>query len=203
MPELCPGPAAPCAASAFAVDRAGVRRRRIALWLALVFAAAVLGALQPDWREPDRWRVLLLDLGPVFVVAAVLLQWLLAVLMVPTLPLVAALAWLLPDRPALALAIAMLGVLGSALAIHRAAGVLGLADLAQASRRLAQARVWIARHGAWALALWCLAPFLPSDLGCYVAASARMPLARFLVAVLAGELVLCAAVVYGVAAIAA
>ena len=174
---------------------------RLAVWLLLVISAALLLSSQPEWRNPEQWRVLLRDGGAGILVLALLLQWLLALLMVPTLPLVAAMAWLMPEQPGLALALAMLGVAGSALAIHRAAQVVGLTTLALAHPRAAQARGWIARRGAPALALWCGAPFLPSDLGCYVAASARMPLPRFLAAVLAGELVLCASVVYGVAAL--
>lgn len=174
---------------------------RLCVWLLLIVAAAVFALSQPEWLELEHWRRVLRDSGPAFVLLALLLQWLMAVLMLPTLPLVAALAWLMPERPELALTLAMLGVLGSALAIHRAARVVGLTGLAHSHPRVAQARAWIARHGAPALALWCLAPFLPSDLGCYVAASARMPLPRFLAAVLAGELVLCASVIYGVVAL--
>lgn len=176
-------------------------RRRALVWLTLVGAVALLLLAHPEAAEAERWQQRLDAAGPGFVVAALLLQWLMALLMIPTLPLVAALAWMLPGQPLLALAIAMGGVLGSALAIHWGAERLGLAPLLAASPRLARARVWIARHGSPALALWCLAPFLPSDVGCYVAASARMPLPRFLAAVLAGELLLCATVVFGVAAL--
>lgn len=194
MTDRSPTPAARLAASI-------LTHWRLVLWLLLVLSATLLVSGQPGWRDPDHWRALLGDVGASFVVLVLLLQWLLALLMVPTLPLVAAMAWLMPDRPGLALVLAMLGVAGSALAIHRAARVVGLTGLEPSHPRVAQARDWIARRGAPALALWCGTPFLPSDLGCYVAASARMPLPRFLAAVLAGELVLCASVVYGVAAL--
>ena len=177
-------------------------RRRATVWSLLVALGVVVLLWNPVLADPAPWRALFTQAGPAFVLLALVLQWTMALLMIPTLPLVAALAWLLPEQPLLALAIAMGGVLGSALAIHLGAERLGLAPLLAASTRLAAAREWIARHGSPALALWCLAPFLPSDVGCYVAASARMPLPRFLAAVLAGELVLCASVVFGVAALA-
>ncbi|MCU0754624.1 MAG: hypothetical protein MUE46_05805 [Xanthomonadales bacterium] len=178
-------------------------RRRATVWLLLVALGGVLLLMNPTLADSGTWRAWLTQAGSGFVLLALLLQWTMALLMIPTLPLVAALAWMLPDQPLLALGIAMGGVLGSALAIHVGAERLGLAPLLAASTRLATAREWIARHGSPALALWCLTPFLPSDVGCYVAASARMPLPRFLLAVLAGEFVLCASVIYGVAALAA
>lgn len=178
-----------------------VAHRRVAIWLTALALTGLVLLLQPATFEAAAWREALTVAGPAFVVVALLLQWGMALLMIPTLPLVAALAWLLPDQPLLALGIAMAGVLGSALAIHCGAAWLGLTRLAESSTQLHTAREWIARHGSPALALWCLTPFLPSDVGCYVAASARMPLGRFLAAVLAGELLLCASVVYGVAAL--
>lgn len=179
-----------------------VARRRALIWALLVSLAGLLLLTHPAAAEPEAWRQRLDAFGPGFVLAALVLQWLMALLMIPTLPLVAALAWMLPGQPLLALGIALGGVLGSALAIHWGAERLGLAPWLAASPRLERARSWIARHGSPALALWCLTPFLPSDVGCYVAASARMPLPRFLAAVLIGEAVLCAGVVYGVAALA-
>lgn len=174
---------------------------RVALWLLLVTAIALTLGLNPEWRDATLWRQSLAALGGWLVPGVLLLQWLFALLMIPTLPVVAALAFLLPQQPLAAFALAMVGVLGSALLIYRAASQIGLTCLAHQSERLQPARRWIARHGSWALALWCLAPFLPSDAACYVAASARMPLGRFLLAVLAGEAVLCASIVYTVAGI--
>ncbi len=174
-------------------------RWRAPVWLALVFGAALLLLANPEWRSIDLWRQTVLDWGPWLWPAAVAAQLALALLMIPTLPLVAALALLLPAPTALALA--MLGVLGSALAIYGAAHGVGLTRLAASVERVAPLRNWIARRGALALMLWCLTPFLPSDAGCYLAASARMPLPRYLGAVLAGELVLCSSIVFGIAAV--
>ncbi|MBL8300190.1 MAG: VTT domain-containing protein [Rhodanobacteraceae bacterium] len=171
---------------------------RAAAWLALVLGAALLLLCYPDWRSADVWRETLQGWGPWVWPAAVAAQLVLALLMIPTLPMVAALALLLPAP--MALALAMLGVLASAIAIYAAAHGAGLTQLAASVERAAPLRLWIARRGALALMLWCLAPFLPSDAGCYLAASARMPLHHYLGAVLAGELVLCSSVVFGIAA---
>ena len=47
-----------------------------------------------------------------------------------------------------------------------------------------------------------MAPLLPSDLGCYLAAAAKMPLRRYLPAVLIGESVLCAGAIWGLQSLA-
>lgn len=168
------------------------------VWLLLVLLCAVVMALLPFLRDPLWWATTLGNAGPWPWLILLLLQCGFALLMVPSLPLVLATALLFPDQPLQVLALALCGVLVSALLIRANATRVGLHRL-QGGRRLRQARAWIRRRGSAALCLWCMAPFLPSDLGCYVAAAARMPLSRYLPAVLLGESVLCGAVVWGVA----
>lgn len=168
------------------------------LWFLLVLLAAGLTALFPVVRDPQWWAGALGSTGPLPWLVLLVLQCAFALLMVPSLPLVLATALLFPDQPLQVLALALCGVLVSALLIRANATRVGLHRL-QGGRRLRQARAWIRRRGSAALCLWCMAPFLPSDLGCYVAAAARMPLSRYLPAVLLGESVLCGAVVWGVA----
>ncbi len=167
-------------------------------WLVLVLLCAGLSALLPGLRDPSWWAAMLGSTGLLPWLVLLVLQCAFALLMVPSLPLVLASALLFPDQPLQVLALALCGVLVSALLIRANAAMVGLHRV-QGGRRLRQARAWIRRRGSAALCLWCMAPFLPSDLGCYVAAAARMPLSRYLPAVLLGESVLCGAVVWGVA----
>lgn len=167
-------------------------------WLLLMILCAGLIAALPALRDPLWWSAALGGHGTWPWLALLVLQCAFALLMVPSLPLVLASALLFPEQPLQVLALALVGVLISALLIHANAALVGLHRV-QGGRRLQQARVWIRRRGSAALCLWCMAPFLPSDLACYVAAAARMPLSRYLPAVLIGESVLCGAVVWGVA----
>ena len=173
--------------------------RVLAFWLLLVLAAALLGWICPGWQDPALWQSLFDSPGPAVWIALLALQCGCAVLMVPSLPLVVASTLLFPDQPLRVLLLALIGVLLSALMIRANARYVGLGRQRLRYRLLRRARAWIRRHGSPALCLWCMAPFLPTDLGCYVAAAARMPLSRYLPAVLLGEAVLCASVVYGVA----
>lgn len=172
--------------------------QRLWLWLTLVLAAALTGWCFPHWLEPQRLELALRSLGAGMWLALLVLQCLCALLMLPSLPLVVASSLLLPEQPERVLALALVGVLLSALMIRANAGFLGLSRQRPAHRSLRKARVWIRRHGSVALCLWCMAPFLPTDAACYVAAGANMPLKHYLPAILVGETVLCAGVVYGV-----
>lgn len=115
--------------------------------------------------------------------------------LLPSMPLVLALCALLPEQPAKAWMIALCGVLASSLAIRYFAGCFGLTRLLDANAQGGPLRDRFARHGAWALGVGAAMPFFPTDLGCYVASAARMPLARYLAAVLIGEGLLCAAII--------
>jgi len=171
---------------------------RLAVWLLLVATGAVAVSLTPDLLDPQQWQHALRPLGPMLWVVLLVLQCLCAVLMLPSLPLVIASTLLFPEHPECVLLLAVVGVLLSALMIYANAGYLGLRQQNPQRPVLRRARYWIRRHGSPALCLWCMAPFLPTDVACYIAAGAKMPLKRYLPAILIGESVLCASVIYSV-----
>lgn len=163
-------------------------------WLMAVSLALLLCTLLP---EPHHWlpqlRTLDLWFWPIFL----LLQWGCALFMVPSLPLVLLAALVFPEQAELVLAMALLGVAGSATLIYRWADFLGFADLFEADHRAQRAKALIQRYGAGALALWAAVPFLPTDMGCYLAASAKMRFGAYLSASVLGESLLCASVIWG------
>jgi uncharacterized membrane protein YdjX (TVP38/TMEM64 family) len=163
---------------------------RLAIWLGAILCVALLGA----WGG-DRFQHALGAAGPWILPIYVALNVLCAFFLLPSMPLVLALCALLPDQPATAWMIALCGVLASSLAIRYFAGCFGLARLLDAHAHGERLRDRFARHGAWALGVGAAMPFFPTDLGCYVASAARMPLPRYLVAVLIGEGLLCATVI--------
>ncbi len=173
-------------------------RRRTAIWLSLAVAAALLGWLQPELLDPTRWSAWITNPGPLLWATLLALQCLAAVLMIPSLPMVVASAMLFPEHPGWVWLLALAGVLFSALLIRGNAQWLGLQHGWNRVPGGYRAQRWLSGNGSPALCLWCMTPFLPSDLGCYVAASSKMPLKRYLPAVLLGEGVLCASVILGV-----
>jgi uncharacterized membrane protein YdjX (TVP38/TMEM64 family) len=170
---------------------------KLLLWAALVLGFMVLFAVFPGLNDPTQWTAWIRPESLRFWLLWIGLQATFAVFMVPTLPLVIAAALALPDHKALVLGMSLCGVLLSALAIHRNAHGLNLDRLWRSHPRLHQGADVIRQRGAVGLMFWCAAPFLPSDFGCYIAASSGMPRHKYLLAVLCGEAMLCAAIIYG------
>jgi uncharacterized membrane protein YdjX (TVP38/TMEM64 family) len=170
--------------------RISAHHLRLTLWLGGVICVALLGV----WGG-DRLQHALQAAGPWIWPLYVALNLLCAFLLLPSMPLVLALCALLPGQPAQAWLIALSGVLASSLAIRWFAARLGLARVLDAHARTAKLRERFARHGAWALGVGAALPFFPTDVGCYVASAARMPLPRYVTAVLIGEGLLCAVVI--------
>gem|GEM_PF-3315298 len=170
-----------------------------AAWLIAVAAAAVLTQRFPGLLQPQNLSLHLADAGIWLWLFYGLLSIACAITLVPSMPLVFAVAWTHASNPLQGLLIAIFGVLCSSLAIYFLAPRIGLTRAFAAHPALAAAELRIQRHGAPLLALWSFMPFLPTDLGCYVAASARLPIARYLAATLFGEGLLCAMIVFGFA----
>jgi len=167
--------------------------RKRAVWLICVL---VCFSVSPFLPPPVSWIPLLSGVGHWFWLIFFPLQWAFALVMLPSLPLVLLAAVLFPNAPGLVFLMAIIGVAGSAAVIYRFASALGLGEALESSPRSALASRWIRSNGALALAVWSATPFLPTDVGCYVAASARMRFGRYMAAVLLGESVLCAGVIF-------
>jgi uncharacterized membrane protein YdjX (TVP38/TMEM64 family) len=175
-----------------------VENYKLILWVIAVIGFCVVLNAVPNLSDPTLFSHWIRADSAGFWMAWIALQATCAVFMVPTLPLVIAAALVLPNHKPLVLVMSLLGVLASAIAIYRNAAWLGLKQRWSTQPRLVVCANFIREHGFLGLMLWCAAPFLPSDLGCYVAASAGMPRGRYLLAVLCGEAVLCGSIIYGV-----
>jgi len=173
-------------------------RNRLGIWLLLVLSGALAMWAFPALIDPQSWGDTLRPMGATMWIALLALQCICALLMLPSLPLIVASTMLFPEQPERVLLLAIVGVLLSALMIYANAGFMGLRSQTPKRSVLRRARLWVRRHGSPALCLWCMTPFLPTDLACYVAASTKMPLNRYLPAILIGESVLCASVIYSV-----
>jgi uncharacterized membrane protein YdjX (TVP38/TMEM64 family) len=95
---------------------------------------------------------------------------------------------------AVLLSLSLVGIGLSATLLYFCAERLGLDQLL--SRRYPRQFGQVAaalegRWGVWLLVAWAFFPAVPTDLACHVAGMVRMPFAKFLAAVLLGELILC------------
>jgi uncharacterized membrane protein YdjX (TVP38/TMEM64 family) len=172
-------------------------KRKLILWLSAVVTAAVLCALQASYPSEFNLQRVLNPNHMSFWAIWLMLQCLCATLMIPSLPLVVFAAWCFPNQSFWVLLMSLVGVGLSASIIYRNVRWIELDVLMQGHPWAARSSCIVRERGAVGLALWCAAPVLPSDFGCYVAAGSGMKFGRYLTAVLAGECVLCASIIYG------
>ena len=144
------------------------------IWMGLVLSIMVKIVLDPTLLEVKNIAALLPDsmIGIVCVYAG--LSVLCALTLVPSMPLVFAAALSFPHAPLNAMMLACVGVLCSSVSIYWFTARLGLSTSFQARPKFQALRAPLERYGAPLLALWALCPFTPTDIGCYVAASAGM-----------------------------
>jgi uncharacterized membrane protein YdjX (TVP38/TMEM64 family) len=119
--------------------------------------------------------------------------------LLPSTPLVLAGTFLYPNQPWLVLGTSMAGILVSSALIYFCSEALGFSEYFESKKPNAIARI---RHrleqpfGVAFVGLWAFFPLVPTDAVCYVAGTARMHFAKFIVAVAVGELALCSIYVF-------
>ena len=119
--------------------------------------------------------------------------------LLPSTPLVLAGTFLYPNQPWLVLATSMTGILVSSTLIYFCSEALGFSDYFESKKPQAVSRIRRRLEHPFGVAfvgLWAFFPLLPTDAVCYVAGTTRMHFLKFILAVAAGELVLCSIYVF-------
>lgn len=171
-------------------DMPRIRRIALGCWAILMAAAGVFYTVRPELLQPDVLVEVLRQSGQPILWAYIVLNVVRAFTLIPSTALIVAGTLLFPDRPGFVIASSLAGSVVSAWIIFRFFEFLGLGDLI--SRRHASRLQWlecqVRRKGFWIVAGWAVLPFTPTDLICYVAGTLRMPVGRFLAAILLGKL---------------
>lgn len=182
----------------------GTFGRVLRISLILIWAAVILLAAVFYLSEPRRLNALEIAL---FIKTFETEIWLVYLAMsalrgftlLPSTPLVLAGTLLYPDQPWLVLTISMTGILTSSSLIYFFSDALGFSryfeqkkpeTVAAVRRRLEQPA------GLAFVALWAFFPLVPTDAVCYAAGTSRMHFGKFILAVIAGELVLCSIYIF-------
>ncbi len=172
----------------------GWQRLALVGWLLLTLAGLGWYATHSaEWTPRQLAATLATWRGPLAVlyVAALVAR---AFVLIPSTPLVLAGVLLFPGQPGLLLSLSLVGIGLSATLLYFCAERLGLDQLLSRRypRRFGQVAAALeGRWGVWLLVAWAFFPAVPTDLACHVAGMVRMPFAKFLAAVLLGELILC------------
>lgn len=163
-------------------------------WLLMIVAGLAAYATHSEDFSPRRLAATLVawrgPLACVYVLALVTRS----LVLIPSTPLVMAGIVLFPGRPGWVWLLSLVGIGLSSLLLYYFAEHLGL-DRHFRDRYPKQfervARALRSRWGFWLLVAWAFFPAVPTDLACHVAGVVRMPIGRFLAAVLLGEAILC------------
>lgn len=116
------------------------------------------------------------------------------VALIPGTPFLAAGILLFRNEPWLLLGVFLASIAVVSWMLYHLSGWLGLAawfekHYPEKTERMRQRLQ--GPYGQWFVALWAFAPIAPTDLVCYVAGTLKIPLRKFLPALLAGETVIC------------
>ena len=119
--------------------------------------------------------------------------------LLPSTPLVIAGTLLFPQQPWLVLFISITGILISSTLIYFCSDLLGFTDYFQ--KKYFKVTERIRRRletpaGVMFVFLWAFFPLVPTDAVCYVAGTAKMVFAKFILAIFLGELVLCSSYIF-------
>jgi len=131
--------------------------------------------------------------------AYIIITILRGVFLLPSTPFVLGGAFLFPHSPAFVLFISMLGVMLSASLVYYNSGELAFSHkiTERYPNRVNQLRTMLgSRRSTMVITLWSMFPLIPTDLICYVAGLAKMPVQYMLTGVLIGELCLNFCLVY-------
>ncbi|WP_109699312.1 VTT domain-containing protein [Chitinophaga deserti] len=114
--------------------------------------------------------------------------------LIPGTPFLAAGILLFREEPWFLFGLFMASIAVVSWLLYRLSGWLGLAAWFEQRHPEKTARMrqrLEGPYGQWFIALWAFAPVAPTDLACYVAGSVKLPVRKFLPALLAGEAVIC------------
>ncbi|MSR22165.1 MAG: TVP38/TMEM64 family protein [Gemmatimonadetes bacterium] len=159
-------------------------------WAALLVGVIALWTTRPDLFSEGGIAAGLASLGAWSFAAYIVVSLLRGIALVPSTPVVLAGGILFPHSVWTVLPISMLGIVLSATLLYYFPGYGGYDAWLESKHpeQLARLRVHLVKPRAqWFVALWALAPMVPTDLICYVAGLVRMPFRRMILGVVIGE----------------
>ena len=175
-----------------------VRRAAALLWGAVVVVAALGWVVAPDRFGPAALAAALRAHAEIAFLGWAVASVARGLLLLPGTPFVVLGAFLFPDRPFAVGGVSMVGVWVAASIAYAFPDWLGLTHAVEGrfAAQVARLRAAMDRWGLWAVALWAVAPFTPTDVGCAAAGLARMRYRTFLLGLTLGEVPLVAGYVW-------
>lgn len=177
-----------------------IRKIVIAIWALVIVAGISAYLIWPEAFAPEAIARFLQEFQNEALLIYLLISIVRGFTLLPSTPLVLAGTMLFPSSPWLVLAVSMLGIFASSTLIYWFSELLGFDEYFRSKKpnhvRKIKTRL---EHpfGLGFVAVWAFFPLVPTDAVCYVAGMIRMHFAKFIAAILIGEIVLCCLYIFG------
>lgn len=177
----------------------GIKKWILGIWLCLALGCAVWVLLRPSLFSAESIARVLRDYETHLLLVYASVHFVRAFTLLPSTPLVFAGLILFPGRPGVVLAISMGGILFAATLLYYCSEYLGLAG--QLRQRLPTQMERVRRElqgsrGMLFVFLWSFIPLVSTDALCCVAGGLGIRFWRFILALGAGELLICSIYVF-------
>ncbi len=171
-----------------------IRKLMIGLWLAVILVCVGYYLANPAAFTAENIAVFLERFQGTIWLVYLAFSILRGITLLPSTPLVLAGTMLFPEQPWAVLGISMTGILLSSTMIYYFSEFLGFDEYFESKKPELMHKIKAKLEhplGFLFVAGWAFFPFVPTDLVCYVAGTARMNFAKFITAVGIGEIILC------------
>ncbi len=166
----------------------------LAMWLGTLLTGVVSYLVYPQAFTPANIADFLLRFqGEIWLVYLVMSAFR-GFSLLPSTPLVIAGTLLFPSQPISVLCVSIAGIMLSSSMIYFFSEYLGFSDFFEQHKPKFTHRIKARLEhplGFLFIALWAFFPLVPTDLVCYLAGTTKMNYWKFIIAVFAGEMVLC------------
>jgi uncharacterized membrane protein YdjX (TVP38/TMEM64 family) len=176
-----------------------IRTLLLAAWIGVIVSCLGTYIFNPDLFTPENVAGFLRRFQTEIWICYLAMSAARGFTLLPSTPMVIAGTVLFPDQPASVLVVSLVGILISSSLIYFASGFLGFRDYFERKKADLTNRIKARMEhptGLLFVMLWAFFPLVPTDAVCYVAGTIKMSFPKFIVAVLAGETILCTIYVY-------
>ena len=171
-----------------------VRRIVIGVWAVVIVAAITTYLLYPQSFTAANIAAFIERFQGAIWLVYFLMSAVRGITLLPSTPLVLAGTLLFPAQPWAVLAISMAGIFISSSMIYYGSEFLGFDEYFENHKPdlIHRLRTKLEHPlGLLFVAAWAFCPLVPTDAVCYVAGTSRMSFTKFIIAVMAGEAILC------------
>lgn len=176
-----------------------IRYTMLAIWLGCIVTAIAFYLASPNTFTPQHIAAVLSRFEGTIWIIFFAMSALRGFTLLPSTPLVIAGTLLFPLQPLSVFAVSMIGIIISSSMIYFFSEHLGFTEYFERKKPDMIHRLKAKLDhplGMLFVAAWAFFPAVPTDLVCYAAGTTKMNYAKFIIAVIVGESILCAAYIF-------